>query len=187
MFDRDVRVVEKGEQAPGNFTQVVRRNVCGHTDRDSGGAVEEQVGDARREDHRFQKGVVVVGLEGHRFLFDIPHEFHAQFGHADFRITHGSRGIAVDGSEIALAVDERVAHGKILGHADGGIVDGGIAVRVILTYDIADDAGRFLVGLVVIVAEFVHGVENAPVHGFESVPHIRDGPPDDDAHGVVEV
>ena len=80
-----------------------------------------------------------------------------------------------------------MAHGKILGHANGRIVDGRISVRVILTHDIADDARRLLVGLVVVVIDFVHRKENAPVDGLEAVPHVGYGAPDYDAHRVVEI
>ncbi len=80
-----------------------------------------------------------------------------------------------------------VAHGEILGHASGRIVDGRISVRVILTHDITDNARRLLVGLVVVVIDLVHRKEDAPVHGFEAVPHVGYGPPDYDAHRIVEI
>ena len=58
---------------------------------------------------------------------------------------------------------------------------------VVLTDNITDHAGRFLVGLVVVVAHVVHGVQTTPVHRLEAVAHIRQGPADDDRHGVVHV
>src|SRR5208283_3160878 len=60
-------------------------------------------------------------------------------------------------------------------------------VRVIFTHDIADDARRLLVGLVVVVIDFVHRKENAPVDGLEAVAHVGYGAPDYDAHSVVEI
>src|ERR1039457_952042 len=50
--------------------------------------------------------------------------------------------IAIDGAEIALAIDQGVAHGEGLGHADQGIVDGGIAVRMVLAHHLAGDLDR---------------------------------------------
>ena len=60
-------------------------------------------------------------------------------------------------------------------------------MRVVLADDVAHDARRFLVRLVVLVAEFTHRVEHAPVYRLEAVPDVREGTTDDDAHGVVEV
>src|SRR5699024_1142798 len=67
------------------------------------------------------------------------------------------------------------------------VIHGRIAVRMIFADDIADHAGRFLVRLVPVVAQFAHGVEHTPVHRLETVAHIRQRPADDDAHGIVEI
>lgn len=40
-------------------------------------------------------------------------------------------------------------------------------------------------GLVVLQAQLVHGVQDAAVHRFEAVPHIRQRPAHDDRHGVL--
>ena len=55
---------------------------------------------------------------------------------------------------------------------------------MIFTHDIADQTGRFLVRLVPSVAHIVHGVENSPMHGLQSITHVRQRTTDDDAHGV---
>jgi hypothetical protein len=60
-------------------------------------------------------------------------------------------------------------------------------MRVVLTHDVADHAGRFTVRLVGGVAAFLHGIEDAAMHGLEAVARIRQGARDDHAHGVVEV
>ena len=69
-------------------------------------------------------------------------------GQARFGVTHRRRRIAVDRTEIALAVDQRHAHREVLRHADHGVVDRLVAVRMILTDDVADDAGGLDVLLV---------------------------------------
>jgi hypothetical protein len=53
--------------------------------------------------------------------------------------------------------------------------------------DVADDARGFLVGLVVVVSELAHGMQDAAVNRLESVAHIGQRAADDDTHGVVEV
>ena len=60
-------------------------------------------------------------------------------------------------------------------------------MRVVLTDDVTDDAGGLLVGLVPVVAELVHGEQHAAVHRLEAIAHVRQGPANDHAHGVVEV
>ena len=64
-----------------------------------------------------------------------------QFGLTDFSVTHGRRGISIDRSKIPLTVDKRIAHGKVLGHSNYGVVNRRVSVGVILTDDIAHNAG----------------------------------------------
>ncbi len=110
-----------------------------------------------------------------------------RFGHANFGVTHGGRWIPVHGSEIALAVEQRQTHGKVLRHADHRIVNRLVTMRMILTHDIAHDAGGFSVGLVVGVALFVHAKEDAPVNRLQPVTNVGERARDDDAHGVIEI
>jgi hypothetical protein len=86
-----------------------------------------------------------------------------------------------------LPVDEQVAHRERLRHADDRVVDRDVAVRVVLTDDVADDARRLLVGTVIVVAELAHRVQHAPVHRLQSVANIGQSAADDDAHRVVEI
>ena len=92
--------------------------------------------------------------------------------HAHFGVTHGRRGVAVDGAEVALPVDEQVAHRERLREADDRVVDRDVAVRVVLTDDVADDARGLLVGAVVVVAELAHRMQHAPMHGLQAVADV---------------
>ncbi len=65
----------------------------------------------------------------------------ADGGHAGFGVAHGGGGVAVNGAEVALAIDQRVAHGEVLGHADHGVVDGLVAVGMVFAQHFADDTG----------------------------------------------
>jgi hypothetical protein len=40
-----------------------------------------------------------------------------------------------------LRVDEEMTHGEILAHSHQGVVDGLVAVGVVVTHDVADDLG----------------------------------------------
>ncbi len=60
-------------------------------------------------------------------------------------------------------------------------------MRVVVTHDLADDAGALRERLVGAEAAVVHAVDHTAVHGLETVAHVGQGAPDDDAHRVVEV
>src|SRR5690606_27772740 len=122
-----------------------------------------------------------------RFLVEVCQQLMREPRHADFGVTHGCGGVAVHGAEVALPVHERVAQGEALRHAHDGFVNGGVAVRVVLTDDVTDHAGTFLVGFVPVVGELCHGKKHTAMHWFEAVPDVRQGPADDHAHGVIEV
>ena len=60
-------------------------------------------------------------------------------------------------------------------------------MRVVLTHDLADDAGALVPAAVGPVAAVVHRVEDAAVHRLEPVADVRQRPAHDHAHRVVEV
>ncbi len=61
---------------------------------------------------------------------------------AGLGVAHGGRVIAVDVAEVALAVDQRIAHGEILGETHERVVDRLVAVRMVLADHVADDLAR---------------------------------------------
>ena len=170
-----------------DLAQVVGRDVRGHADGDPRAAVDEEVRELGRQDLGHGQALVVVGDEVDRVLLDVGQHLAGQLGHPDLGVPHGRRRVAVDRAEVALAVDEEVAQAEILGHPDQGVVGRLVAVGMVFADDVADDAGRFLVGLVPRRPGLVHGVEDAAVDGLQAVLDVGDGPADDDAHGVVEV
>src|SRR5690606_25603383 len=99
----------------------------------------------------------------------------------------GGGGVAVHGAEVTLAVFQRQAHGEVLSHADHGVINGGVSVRVVFTHHFPDDFGGFLVFAVPVIADGALAKEDAAVHRLEAVADIWQGARDDDGHGVVEV
>jgi len=170
-----------------DLAEVVRRDVGCHPDRDARRAIDQQVGDSRWHDDRLGFRFVVIGNEIDRFLVKICKNLVGQSRHADFGVTHGGGGVAVNRTEIALPVDQQVPQGESLGHAHDGVVNRGVAVGVVLADDVTHDACRLFIRLVVVVAQLVHGVQHAPVHRLEAVTHIGQGAANDDAHRVVQV
>ena len=58
---------------------------------------------------------------------------------------------------------------------------------MVFSDDVAHDSGGLVVRLVGVRAEFVHREQHAAVDRLEAVADIREGAPDDHAHGVIEV
>ena len=186
-LDRQPGIVDQRDAGVDHLAEIVRRDVGRHADGDAAGAVDQEIGKARRQHHRLALGIVVIGLEVDGVLVEVLDQ---RPGHAvkpHFGVTHGRRRIAVDRAEIALPVDQRQAHGKILRHAHQRVVDRLVAVRMVFADHVADDAGRLAVRLVPLVAVLVHRVEDAPMHRLEPVARIRQRPRHDHAHGVIEV
>ncbi|MGY4337636.1 hypothetical protein ACVWW3_002542 [Bradyrhizobium sp. LM2.9] len=156
-------------------------------DRDAAGAVDEQVRELGRQDRRLGLVVVVVRLEVDGVLVDIGQQSQRHLRQPGFRVTIGSRGIAVDRAEIALAIDQRHAHGEVLRHPDHGVVDRLVAMRMIFTDDVADHASGLDVLLVGRVPLLVHRVQDAAMHRLEAVAGVRQRPRHDHAHGVIEI
>src|SRR5690606_35779668 len=154
--DRDVRIVDEGDAGADDFAQVVRRDVRGHADRDAGRAVDEQIRHARGQYDRFLFLAVVVVDEIDRLLVDVGGQLRGKRRHAALGVSIRRGRIAVDGAEVALAVDEQVAHRERLRHAHERIVGRGVAVRVVLAEHVADDARALHVGTRVDVVRLVH-------------------------------
>ena len=176
-----------GDAGVDDLAQVVGRNVGRHADGDAARAVHQQVGKLGRQDHRLLERGIVVLAELHRALVEVVEQRVRDLGQPALGIPLRCRRIAVDRAEVALAVDQRQAHGEVLRHAHQGVVDREVAVRVILAHHLADHAGALHVFLVPVEPQLVHAEEDAPVHGLEAVAHVGQRPGDDHAHGVIEV
>ena len=122
-----------------------RRDVGGHADRDAGRAVHQQVGEARGQHDRLGGAAVVVGAEVDGVLVDVPHHLHGQRRHLALGVPHGRGRVVARGAEVAVAVDQQHPQRPGLGQAHQGVVDRGVAVRVVDTHDLADDAGALVV------------------------------------------
>ena len=88
-----------------------------------GGAVDEQVRQLGREHRRLHARAVVVLDEVDRVLVDVGQHLGGDGRHARLGVAHGRGGVAVDGAEVALAVDQRVAQREVLGQAHERVVD----------------------------------------------------------------
>ncbi len=184
--DGGIGVVHQQLDPLRHLAKVVRRDVGGHADRDAAGAVDEEVRDAGREDRRFLQAVVVIGLESNGVLLDVVEHRHRDARQACLGVPVCRGGIAVDRAEVALPVHQRIAQRELLHHAHHGVVHRRVAVRVILAQHVAHHRRGLLVPAARHEPEFVHRVENAPVHRLEAVSHVGQRARHDDAHRVVD-
>ena len=81
--------------------------------------------------------------------------------HARLGVTHRGGWIAFDRAEVALAVDQPLAHRPRLRHVDERRVNHRFAVRVIVTARVAADFGAFAVLPVREKREVMHRVKDA--------------------------
>ena len=130
--DGDLRIVDLRANAVDDFAEIVRRHVGGHADGDAGAAVDEQVRERGRENGRLGQALVVVRDEIDRVLVHVLHQRRAEVRQPRLGVTHGRRRIAFDRTEVALAIDEPLAHRPRLGHVDERRINDRFAVRMVV-------------------------------------------------------
>ena len=165
----------------------MRRNVRGHADSDAAGAVHQQIRNSRRQHERFFARLVKVRNKIDSLFFEVGENVFADLREARFRVPHRRRRIAVDGAEISLAVNQRVAHVEVLRQAHQRGINDGFTVRMIVAGSVAADLGALAVAAIRSEAQVVHGHEDAPLHGLQAVAHVGHRARDDHAHRVVEI
>jgi hypothetical protein len=173
IVDLTLRVVDQMHTRVDHFPQVVRRDVRRHAHRDPATPVDQKIGHLRREHHRLHEPVVEIGREVDRLLVDVGQQFRRQRRQLRLRIAIGGRGIPVDGPEVPLPRDQRITKREVLDHADQRVVDGGVAMRVVLTEDVSDHGRALLERAVRGETRLVHREEDAAMDGLEAVAYIR--------------
>ena len=150
----------------------MRRDAGRHADRDAGGAIRQQVREARRQYDRLAV-LAVIGLAEIDGVLVEPVEHRLGDGReAALGVTHRRGIIAIDIAEISLAVDQRITLREILREAHQRVIHGKLAMRVELADHIADDAGAFFVAGPGIETQFVHRVQDAAMHRLQPIAHI---------------
>ena len=182
-----LRIVQHADAGADHLPQVVGRDIGGHAHRDAAGAVHQQIGKPGGQDTGLLAGLVEVGVPVHSVLFNVPQHLVGEPGHPGLRVPVGRRGIAIHGPEVAVAVHQGIAHGEILSQADQSVIDAGIAVGMVPAQHVAHAGGGLFEGFVHREAILVHGVEDPAMDGLQAIPHVRESPAHDDAHGVLNV
>ena len=184
---RRLRVIEHADAGVYDLGEVVRRDVRRHADGDARRAVYQQVRKSRRQHARLFSRLVEVGVPVDRVLLDIAQHFVRHARHARLGVTVRRRGVAVDRAEVAVTLDERIAHREVLRKAHQRIVHRRVAVRMVSAEHVADSRRAFAEGLVVREVILVHRVQNSAVHWLEAVAHVGQRTPDYNAHRVLYI
>ena len=181
-------LLEQVDAGVGHLAQVVRRDVGGHADGDPRGAVQQQVGQARRQEHRLLERAVEVGGPVDGAVRELPEQHVGVLGELRLGVAHGGEGLRVIlRAPVALPVDERVAVGEGLRHEHHRLVAGAVAVRVELAQHVAHGARGLLRLVDRRQPELAHRIGDAPLHRLQSVPQERQRAVEDHVHRVVEV
>ena len=187
LFDGGVRMLDQMQQGLADLVQVVRRNVGRHADRDTRRTVGQQVREGRRKHDRLLLTPVVVRAEVDGVLVDALEQGRGDIGDARLGVAGGSRVIAVDVAEVALAVDQRVANREILGKAGQCVIDRGVAVGVVVAHGVADDLGALEKAALGRQAQLAHGVDDAPVNRLQPVAHVGQRPVHDGRQRIGQI
>ena len=130
---------------------------------------------------------IIVWHEIDRVLVHVVHQRDTEMGQARLRVTHGSGWIALNRTEVSLAIDEDFSHGPRLCHVDQGRINGAITMGMVLTHGITYNTGTLEVGFVRAEAQVVvHRIEKATLGRFEAIACIGQGTRNDDGHRVVQ-
>ncbi len=170
-----------------HLPQVVRGYVGRHTDGDASGTIDEQVGVARRQHRRLLTRFVEGGDEVDRILVDIGKQRSGNASQPTFGVAVGGRGIAIYRPEVTLTIDQRVTHAEVLGHPYQRVINAGISVGMVLTQHFAHHGRALFIRGATVQVQVLHRIQDAAVHGLESVAHVWDGATDDDAHCIVQI
>ena len=183
-----LRVVEQADAGADHLIEVVWRNVGGHADRDAGSAVQQDVRQARRQPGRFLQRTVEVRVPVHRALAEFAQQHFGNRRQFGFGVTHGGEGLRIiGGTEVALALNQRVTIGERLRHEHHGFVTGGIAVRVIFTDDITDRTRRFLRLGGGVQRQLAHRKDDSALDRLQAVAEKGQSAVEHDIHRIIEV
>ena len=182
-----VRVFQQGDGGVAHLPQVEAADLGRHAHGDALVGGHQHVGEGGGQQGRLLHGVVVVVHKVHGVAVQVPEQLRADGGQLCLGVPAGGIGHVpgVHLAEVALAVHEGVQQGFVaLGQAHHGLVNGLVAVGV-QAHGLTHDVG----GLGASAGEqshFVHGIQQLAMGGLEAV-DLRNGPGDDDAHGVGHI
>ncbi len=93
-----------------DLAQIVRRNIGRHSDGDTGRTVDQTGSEIVPEAHVGSFSVSSkFGDKIYRIFSDVRKHFHGNLGQSCLSVSHGSSAVAIDGTEVSVAVDQRIS------------------------------------------------------------------------------
>jgi hypothetical protein len=183
----EVRAFNQPDAAVDHLAQVVRRHVGRHADSDTGRSVDEQVGKRCGENGRLFGRLVVVRREVDGLLVQVRHRFVGERLEPRLGVTHRRGRVAVHRTEVALAVDQRVAHVEVLRQPHQRVVDRLVAVGMEIAHHLADDLRALAVATRRPQTHGLHAVQDAAMRRLQPIARVGQRSSNDYAHGVIHV
>ena len=188
LVERRFRLLNQGDGGFRHFTQVVRRNICRHTDRNTGGTVQQDVWQTRRQHLRLLHRTVEVWHPVNGSLTQLAQQHFGIFRETRFGITHRREGFRiVRCPPVPLTIHQRIAVRERLRHQDHRFITGAVAVRMVFTQHVTNGTGGFLELGGGVQPQFGHRIDDAALNRLQAIPDKRQRPVHDDVHGVVQV
>ncbi len=101
----------------------------------------KKVWESAGQNHGLFHRAIVVGAEINRVFIEVFEQEARHFGHARFGVAVGGGTIAIDVAEVALAINQGIARGKVLGQAHQRIINRLVAMGMVAAHDVAHDLG----------------------------------------------
>ena len=126
-----------------NFAQIMRWNRSRHADRNSAGAIDQQIGKLARQHRRLHPPLIVGRRKIDRIELQILQHQRGDRRHAGLGISHRGRRQSGDRTKVSLLVDQHMTHVPFLRHPHQRRIDDTLTVRVIITAGIAGNFRTF--------------------------------------------
>ena len=139
LLNFDSRVADIGFAGGNHLGRIMRRDVGCHAHSNTVGTVHQQIRIFSRQHQWLKLRFIIVRAEFDSFLVDITQQAFGSARQPGFGISHCGRRVTIYRPEIALPVDQRQPHRKVLGHPDHGLIDRTVAMRVIITHHVTDN------------------------------------------------
>ncbi len=108
LINGDICVIDDSANGITDLLQIMRSHIGGHSDSNPATTVCQHEGEGSRQDCGFLKRLVIVRAEVDCLLLDIDKHLFTDPAHLHFSVTHRSRWVSVDGSEVTLWGDHRI-------------------------------------------------------------------------------
>ena len=116
-------VIDDLYHAVNGLPEIMRRDIGGHADRDTGRTIDQKIGKTGRHNNRLFFRIIKVWNKVDRIFIDVCHHLHGDLAQTGLCVSHGRCPVTVHGTEIAVSVNQGIAHIPVLGHIDQGTVN----------------------------------------------------------------